>query len=94
MPAVLIRHKVEDVRVWKPVFNENGATRRANGSRVEQIFRGVDDPDEIVVLIEWDDLERARLYAGSDDLRLAMSLSGVTGRPVIWFLADDDRFPI
>jgi hypothetical protein len=43
------------------------------------------------VLLEWDDLERARLFADSDDLREAMARAGVTDRPDIWFLEDVER---
>jgi hypothetical protein len=89
MLAMLIRHTVVDYRVWKPVFDEDGVTRRANGCGREHVFRSADDPNELVLLLEWDDLERARLYADSDDLHLALMRSGVVGQPDIWFLEDD-----
>ena len=43
------------------------------------------------MLLEWDDLERARLFVDSDDLREAMIRSGVAERPDIWFLEDGDH---
>lgn len=88
MRAMLIRHTVVDYRAWKPVFDEDGGTRRANGCGREQVFRSADDPNELVLLLEWDDLERARLYADSDDLRLALGRAGVIGEPDIEFLED------
>ena len=94
MPAMLIRHKIVDYGAWKPVFDEHQTTRRANGSRGGRTFRCADDPNEVVILLEWDDLERARLFADSDDLREAMDRAGVTDRPDIWFLADGDPVPI
>lgn len=63
MPVMLIRHKVADYGAWKPLFDEHGTTRRANGSRGGRLFRSADDPNEVVVLLEWDDLERARFFA-------------------------------
>ena len=89
MLAMLMRHTVVDFRAWKPVFDEDGGTRRANGCGQEHVFRSADDPNELVLLLEWDDLERARLYADSDDLHLALMRSGVDGQPDIWFLEDD-----
>ena len=50
------------------------------------LFRNADDPNEILLLLAWDDLERARLFADSDDLHEAMTRAGVTDRPDIWFL--------
>ena len=88
MPAVLIRHRVADYAAWKPLFDEDGLTRRANGCRGGPLYRSADDPNEVLVLLEWDDLERARLFADSDDLRVAMERAGVIGPPEIWFLED------
>ena len=94
MPCLLIRHHVSDFDRWKAVFDDHGITRRANGSRGGRLFRNVADPDELLVLLEWDDLERARLFLDSDDVRVAMTLAGVSDRPDIWFLAEGDRIPV
>jgi len=91
MPALLIRHTVADYALWKPFFDAQGNTRRANGSKGGQIFRSADDSHEVLILLEWDDLERARLFVDSDDLREAMDRAGVIDRPDIWFLEEGDR---
>src|SRR5215207_1926254 len=72
MPYMLVRHKVEDYERWKPGFEEHGATRKESGSKGVRLFRNADDPNETVILLEWDDLENARQFAQSDDLREAM----------------------
>ena len=87
MPCLLIRHTVQDYSVWKAVFDEQADVRRANGSQGGRLFRSTES-GEVLVLLEWDDLERARLFADSDDLREAMARAGVTDRPDIWFLED------
>ena len=91
MPCLLIRHHVADYPAWKAVFDEQGDLRRANGSQGSRLFRNAANPNEILLLLEWDDLERARLFADSDDLREAMTRAGVTDRPNIWFLEDVER---
>ena len=88
MPSLLIRHRVANYPAWKSVFDEHEMARRANGSQGGRIYRSGDDPAEVVILLEWDDLERARLFADSDDLREAMAQAGVTDRPDIWLLED------
>ena len=90
MPCLLIRHTVEDYSTWKAVFDEQADLRRANGSQGGRLFRSTES-GEVLVLLEWDDLERARLFADSDDLREAMARAGVTDRPDIWFLEDVER---
>ena len=91
MPSLLIRHHVADFLAWKAVFDEHEPARRANGSQGGWLFRDADDPREVLLLLAWDDLERARLFVDSDDLREAMTRAGVTDRPDIWFLEDVER---
>jgi hypothetical protein len=90
VPTMLIRHKVADYGAWKAVFDEQEMTRRAHGARGGRVFRRADDPHDIVLLIEWDDPDRARLFAASDDLREAMERARVTDRPDIWVLKEVD----
>jgi hypothetical protein len=63
MPYLLLRHKVTDYEQWKSVFDAHCVTRQANGSRGGQLFRNASDPNELVVLLEWDVLEKARQFA-------------------------------
>jgi heme-degrading monooxygenase HmoA len=91
MPYILVRHKVEDYAKWRPAYDEHGAARQASGCRGTHVFRNAEDPNEIVMLLEWDDLENARQLIQSEDLREAMKRSGVTDQPDIYFLDDAGR---
>src|SRR5918997_2434221 len=90
MPCLLIRHTVQDYSTWKAVFDEQADVRRANGSQGGRLFRSA-EPGEVLVLLEWDDLERARLFVDSDDLKEGLIRSGVAGATDIWFLEDGDH---
>lgn len=94
MPSLLIRHHVADYSAWKAAFDAHEPARRANGSQGGWIYRNAANPLEVLLLLEWDDLERARLFADSDDLREAMAQAGVTDRPDLWFLEDEERLSI
>ena len=91
MPYILIRHKVKDYTKWKPAFDEHGAARKAVGSKGGYLLRNIDDPNEVVMFMEMDDLEKARQFVQSEDLRQAMERSGVADQPDIYFLDLDDR---
>jgi hypothetical protein len=91
MPVLLVRHKVRDYATWKVDFDAQGETRRANGSRGGRLFRNAANPNETFILFEWDGLDRARLFAQSDDLREAMARAGVADLPNLWFLEELDR---
>jgi heme-degrading monooxygenase HmoA len=86
MPYLLVRHKVEDYARWRPIYDEHGATRKASGSAGGRVFRSADNPNEVVILLEWDDLEKARQFAQSEDLRQAMQRAGVVDQPDVYFL--------
>ncbi|MFN8594333.1 MAG: hypothetical protein U0031_23010 [Thermomicrobiales bacterium] len=91
MPLLLIRHRIASYPTWRAVFDEHEVLRRANGSRGGQVFRSAADPREILLLLDWDDLERARLFVDSDDLREAMAQAGITDQPDFWFLEEGER---
>lgn len=86
MPFMLVRHKVADYAKWKPVYDEHAATRKASGSKGAHLFRNADNPNEIVLLFEWDDLIKARKFSQSEDLIKTMQKAGVIDRPDIHFL--------
>ncbi len=86
MPYLLVRHKIKDYAKWKLVFDEHAAMRKANGSMGSRLFRNAQNPSELLILFEWDDLKKARQFAQSEDLRKAMEQAGVSDRPDIYFL--------
>jgi hypothetical protein len=50
------------------------------------LLRNSDDPNEVVLLFETQDLQRARDFAASSDLREKMQEAGVVDKPDIYFL--------
>jgi heme-degrading monooxygenase HmoA len=90
---LVVRHKVEDYERWKPGFDEHGATRGESGSKGGYLFRNAEDPNETVILLEWDNLENARRFAQSEDLRETMQRVGVADRPDIYFLEQVEKVP-
>lgn len=91
MPAFLLRHKIADYALWKPIFDEQIGVRAANGSLGGRIFQSRADPDEVLILLEWDAMERAELFALSTDLNDAFVRAGVVDHPDIWILKEVER---
>jgi heme-degrading monooxygenase HmoA len=73
------------------VFDEHGTSRQAGGSKGGFVLRNADDPNQLTILLEWDNLDNARAFAGSDTLREAMQQAGVTGPPNLFFLDEVER---
>ena len=86
MPYQLTRLKVEDYAKWKPVFDEVRTSRMVIGCKSTRLFRSADKPNEIIVIREWDNLENARRFVQSEDLRKAMERAGVADRPDVYYL--------
>ena len=92
IPYLLVRHKVEDYERWKPVFDhDHGATRKRSGSKGGWILRSADDPNELVILLEWDSSENARHFVNADETREAMHRAGVADEPDVYFLEEVER---
>ena len=91
MPFILVRHTVADFATWKPSYDEHATMRKDAGSKGGQVLRSADDPQEVVVLLEWDNLQNAQAFAGSADLRAAIEKAGVVGQPDIMFLEEVER---
>jgi heme-degrading monooxygenase HmoA len=93
MPFVLVRHRVKHFAKWKPVYDAHGATRQAGGSKGARLFRNIDKPKETVILLEWSDIDTARAFVKSKDLREAMKRAGVVDKPDICFLDEVEQAP-
>src|SRR3712207_4007550 len=59
MPFMLTKIHVEDYEAWKPMFGEgrDGTRRAAKGHR---ILRGVEDPNELFIQVEFESADDAR----------------------------------
>jgi hypothetical protein len=86
MNYVLVRHKVADFSKWKPVYDAHLPARQAAGGTELYLLRNIDDPNEVIVLFEIEDLQKAREFVASDDLRERMQESGVIDKPDTYFL--------
>lgn len=82
---VLVRHKVKDYEQWKEVFEEHASVRQEAGSKGGRVFRNEKDPKDVAVLLEWDDMAKARVFFESSFLHRALERAGVVGNSEIFF---------
>ncbi|WP_458207347.1 putative quinol monooxygenase [Haladaptatus sp. NG-SE-30] len=78
---------------WRTYFDEHGPTRE-DGAKGGQVFRTSDDPNEVVVFVEWDSKAAARAFVESGETPEAIEKSGVVGEPEVLFLDDTDEIEI
>jgi len=85
---MLVRHRVLDFPEWKRVYDAHQPKRIEAGLSDQYLLRGEQTPDEVVLLYAAEDLDRARAFAESADLRETMQEAGVIDKPDIYFLND------
>lgn len=56
------------------------------GLKEEHLLRNTDDPNEVVLLFKAKDIQKAKEFASSADLREVMQSAGVVDKPDIYFL--------
>jgi len=88
MINVLVHHEVADYPTWKAVFDAALDLRHKNGERSGRIFHTAGNLNDLTLLFEWETLEQARAFMGSEDLKARMAKAGVKGQPRIEFLTE------
>ena len=90
--ALIVKHHVANFEAWKKVFDEMYATRKAHGWRSAIVYRDAVDPNLVTIVNRVNDLDGAKRYGSSPDLRAAMERGGVVGAPEISFVQEfEDR---
>ena len=85
---ILVKHTVEDFDTWKPGFDDHASTRVEYGSQGYTLFRDSADPNELIILMEWDSAENAQRFMEESDLKERMEELGVIGEPEITFIEE------
>ena len=86
MNYILIHHKVTNFEKWKDAYDAHFLARATAGLKEEHLLHNVDDHNEVVVLFSTQDLNLAKEFAASSDLRDAMQKAGVIDKPDVYFL--------
>ena len=73
------------------MFDEFASLRQASGSKGGRLFQKSDNPNEVVILYDWDGLEKARRFFQSDELRQGMQRAGVSGPPDVQYLNEVEK---
>jgi hypothetical protein len=93
MNYLLVRHRVADFKKWKEVFDENMPLPVEASCGEGHVLVSKDNPLEIVVMFEVQDINQAREFMNSSDMRASMDKAGVIDEPSIYFLEEVAKVP-
>ena len=88
MTTIIVRHTVADFDKWKPFFEENRGFRESHGITDGSVYRDASAANDVVIVMQVEDLARAKEFVASPDLKKTMQQAGVISEPAVWFLND------
>ena len=84
MVRLFVRHKVNDYAAWRKAYDGFESTRTKLGVKGHAVYRDVEDGNDVTAWHDFDNLEAAKAFAGSNELKVTMKGAGVIGAPTIW----------
>jgi len=85
MPYVMIRHAVTRYEDFEAVFNSDAERRRRLGSKGGTVYRSVDQPDEVFIVLQWGDSRGAKEFAEGWETHEAMKWATAgASKPAVW----------
>jgi ketosteroid isomerase-like protein/quinol monooxygenase YgiN len=91
--VMLARHQVENFEHWVDVYREHAGMRGEYGSMGSHVYRSADNPNDIVVAVQWRRMEAALAFGASEALRDAMAEGSVVGEPDVWVVNTEHVWP-
>ena len=89
--ALIVKHRVANFEAWKKVFDSMTDTRRAHGWTSAIVYRDATDPNLVTIVNRVKDLDGAKRYGSSPELREAMKNGGVQGPPEVSFCEEAEE---
>lgn len=91
MAYVLTQFTVKDFIQWKVLFDEFVPIRKHHSSKGARAFRVLGDPNAVVVLTEFEDIDQAIEMYQSQEFKDAIERAGVLGTEAVKLLEEVDR---
>jgi len=93
MATLFVRHTVADYGKWKRVYDEFASVRKEKGVQGASVHRDPEDANTLVVVHKFKNLDAAKAFVDSQELKSAMANAGVSGPPTIWLSEDVEETP-
>ena len=85
MIRMFVRHDVGDYDKWRRAYDAFDAERRQMGVLGDAVYQSAEKAGDVTAHHDFETLEAAKAFIGSQRLREVMGAAGVTSVPAIWF---------
>jgi hypothetical protein len=82
----MVAHTVADFDTWKVGFDAHKEARQDAGILGHHVNRANDDPNHVTIYLAVADVDRAKAFAASDELKSVMQDVGVTSAPELTWM--------
>jgi hypothetical protein len=79
--TVTVTQRVRDYDAWRPAFDGHASVRREHGLTNEAVFRGADDPNSILVVMDGPSRDAVLGFIADPSLKAVMETAGVISEP-------------
>ena len=69
--------KVQEYEKWKTGFDEITSIIKKNGAKCRRIFRDIEDPNRVMVIIEWENLKKLKKLANDKEIMAKFQKLGI-----------------
>jgi hypothetical protein len=87
MTRMLCRNKVADFGKWKAIFDSHKDAHRQAGLTLENLWRGLADPNEVFFIFSVADLNKAKAFITAPDAAETGKRAGLI-EGEYWFVGD------
>lgn len=86
MSIIILKHKVENYRNWRPFYDQDRARREKAGLNEIICGQQVDEPNLVYMIFESSDPAKAREMLKNEELKDLMEDAGVISKPELIIL--------
>ena len=91
MATVIARVKWTDYDEVLRIFAEHADVRKSFGCQGTTIFRNAEDPNEVMILFEWDELESMDRFFADPDVQ-SIALPTMANTPINFVVSESHDF--
>ena len=75
---IIVKRNLKDYSSWKNLVSTGNETRKEKGSKGMEVYRNAKNPNEVYLVIDWDDTKSYLDYFNLPEVQKGLSDSGTT----------------